>query len=136
MRASHGARWRARGDRSPRAPQRQPFRALYIRERAPRAPAFGFHCSWVSLSIARLSQDACGSLCASLSRLSLSLPALCVSLGVSLSWRLSLSRVSHSLRLSPSLSLSLPSVSSRHLRPSPSLLASASARSSLGFNYI
>ena len=51
MYASYGARWRARGDHSPRATPRQLLRSFYIAERAARPRAFGCHCSCFSLSL-------------------------------------------------------------------------------------
>ena len=45
MCASYGARWRARGDHSPRATRRQPLRSFYITERTARVRVCGCHCS-------------------------------------------------------------------------------------------
>ena len=61
MCASYGTRWRwrARGDRSPRATPQRPLRSLYIRERAARARALGSYCSCFSLSLCRQSLRHC-----------------------------------------------------------------------------
>ena len=58
MCASYGTRWRARGDRSPRATPRRPLRFLYIGERAAQARALGCHCSCFLLRFASLFRDA------------------------------------------------------------------------------
>ena len=82
-----GSSWRARGNHSTRSSPRRSLRALYIRERAARARAAGFHCPLFFLSFARLSRDAYSAL--SVGSLSLS-PALSTSLCISLSLSASL----------------------------------------------
>ena len=62
----YGTRWRARGDRSPRATPRRPLRSLYIGERAARARALGCHLLVFSFSCWRLIRDALKRLCNSI----------------------------------------------------------------------
>ena len=57
MYASYDARWRALGDRSPRATPRQALRSLYIVKRAARARALGCHCSCFRSRFAPLFRD-------------------------------------------------------------------------------
>ena len=119
----------------------------YIRERPARARAFGCHCSCARLSLSAHSPGLLSlslsvqllrllSLCGS--SISLSLSAARLSLGVFLCVSLSLCRSSFSRRLPLRLSLSLGLASRLDHPASTSIasLASASARTSLGFNFI